>query len=149
MNLAPSWTHDVLRADSMNQQGICDQRAMTAPGHCFGAHQCDPVLVRPLDQFFETLLKFGGLHVIRITSKGGISPACVERIGLSMTQPAESRHVNVSQAASLQRAWQRILVELWVVPGAGHRPHIDDARYTMCLKEADEFLDRVGGMPNR
>ena len=149
MNLAASWTHDVLGADSTNQQGIGDERAMTAPRHRFGAHQCDPVLVRQLDQFFEALLKFRRLHVIRITSKGSISPAHVERIALSMTQPAESWHVNVAQAGFLQRAWQRSLIKLWVVPGARHRPHIYYARYSVCLKQADEFLERACGMPNR
>ena len=88
MNLAASWTHDVLRADSMNQQGIGDERTMTAPGHRFSAHQGDPVLIRQLDQFFEALIKFRRLHVIRVTSKGGISPAHVGRIALSVTQAA-------------------------------------------------------------
>ena len=129
MNLAASWTHDFLHADSMNQQGICDKRTMTAPWNRFGTHQCDPVLVRQLDQFFEAPLKFRRLHIIRITSKGGISPAQVERIAMSMTQPAEAWDVNVSQAGFPQRAWQRSLVELWVVPGARHRPHIYYASY--------------------
>ena len=102
MNLAASWTHDVLRADSMNQQGICDERTMTAPRHCFSAHQCDPVVVRQLNQFFEVLLKFRCLHVIRIASKGGISPAHIERIALPTTQAAQSRQVNVAQAGFLQ-----------------------------------------------
>jgi len=98
MNLAASWTHDILGADSANQQGIGDERAMTAPWHRFGAHQCDPVLVRQPDQFFEALLKFWCLHVIRVTPKGGISPAHIERIALRMTQAAQSRQVNVAQA---------------------------------------------------
>lgn len=49
----------------------------------------------------------------------------------------------------LQCAWQRSLVELRVVPGARHRPHIHHASRTVCLKQADEFLERAGGMPNR
>ena len=47
-------------------------------------------LVGQLDQFFEALRKFRGLHVIRITSKGCISRAQVERIAFGMTQPAQS-----------------------------------------------------------
>jgi hypothetical protein len=59
-----------------------------------------------------------------ITSKGCISPAHVGRITFGMTHPAQSRHVNVPQASFLQRVWKRILVELWVVTGTRHRPHI-------------------------
>jgi hypothetical protein len=89
MNLAASWIHAVLGADSTNQQGIGDERAMTAPKHRFGAHQYDSLLVRQLDQFVDALLKFRRLHVIRITSKGSIAPAQVELIAPSMTQPAD------------------------------------------------------------
>ena len=70
MNLAASGTHDVLGADSTNQQGIGDERTMTTPRHRFGAHQGDLSPGSPTDQFFEALLKLRRLHVIRITSKG-------------------------------------------------------------------------------
>lgn len=102
MSLAASWTHDILCVDSTNQQGIGDERAMTAPWHRFGAHDCDPFLPSQLDQFFEALFKFWRLHVIRITPKGGISPARIERIALRMAQAAQSRQVNISQAGFLQ-----------------------------------------------
>ena len=102
MNLAASWTHDVLGADSTNQQGIGDERTMTAPRHRFGAHQYDSLLVRQPDQFVEALLKFRRLHVVGKTSKGGISPAQVHRIAPNMPQPAESRQVNVAQSGFLQ-----------------------------------------------
>ena len=102
MNLAASWTHDILSADSTNQQGIGNERAMTPPGHRLGAHDCDPFLLSQPDQFFEVLLKFWRLHVIRITPKGGISPAHIERIALPMTQAAQSGQVNVAQAGFLQ-----------------------------------------------
>ncbi len=149
MNLAPSWADDVLRRDAAHQQGICDQRAMTAPWHRFGAHQRDPVLMRQLDQFFQAPLEFRRLHVIRIPSKGSVAPAPVERVALGVTQPAEFWHVNIFQAGFLQRAGQRSLVKLWVVPGARHRPHVYHASYRMGLKQADEFLDRARGMPDR
>lgn len=38
MNLAASWTYDILGSYSTNQQGIGDERAMIAPWHRFGAH---------------------------------------------------------------------------------------------------------------
>ena len=88
VNLTANRTHDVLGANIANQQSIGDERAVTAPGHRFGAHQCDPVLFRQVDQFLHLSLKFRGLHVIRIASKGGIPPTHVERIAPRMTQSA-------------------------------------------------------------
>ncbi len=102
MNLATSWTHDVLGANSTDQQGIGDERAMTTPWQRFSAHQGDSLLVRQPDQFVEAPLKLRRLHVIRITSKGGIAPTQVERIAFRVTQPTESRQVNVAQAGLLQ-----------------------------------------------
>ena len=75
---------------------------MTAPRHRFGAHQCDPVLLRELNQFFDLFLKFRRLHVIGIASKRCISPTGVSRIMFGMTQTAETRHVNVPDAGFLQ-----------------------------------------------
>ena len=63
-----------------------------------------------------------------------VTQAQIDRIAPNMTQPTESRQVNVAQSGFLQRAWQRSLVKLWIVSGARHRPHIDYTRYSMCLK---------------
>ena len=149
MNLAAIQTHDVLGADSTNHQGIGDERAMAAPWHRFGAHDCDPFLLSQPDQFFEALLKCWRLHVIRVTPEGGISPAHIERIALGMAQAAQFRQVNVAQAGFLQCPGQSSLVELGVMPGARHRPHIHDAGRTVGLEQADEFFERACGMPNR
>jgi len=78
-----------------------------------------------------------------------VTQAQIDRIAPNMTQPTESRQVNVAQSGFLQRAWQRSLIELRVVPGARHGPHIYYARYSVSLKQADEFLERACGMPNR
>ncbi len=102
MNLAASWTHDILGADATKQQGIGNERAMTPPWHRFGAHDCDPFLLSQPDQFFEALLKVWRLHVIRVTPKGAISPAYIKRIALCMAQAAQSRQVNVAQAGFFQ-----------------------------------------------
>ncbi len=149
MSLAASRAHDVLGADSANEQGVRDERAMTAPGQRFRAHQCDPVLLRQPYQFNEISLEFRLLHVIRETSKRGISPAHVGRIAQGMTESAESRHVNIFQPGTLQRLRQGSLVELGVVPGTRHRPHVHHAGRAVRLEQADEFLDRARGMADR
>src|ERR1035438_4535687 len=64
MNLAASWTHDVLCANSPNQQRIGNERAMATPRHRFGTHDCDPFLLGQPNQFFEVLRKLGRLHEI-------------------------------------------------------------------------------------
>ena len=101
MNLEAIRTHDILGANSTNKQRIGDKRAMTEPRHRFGAHQRDPILTRQLDQFFEGFLKIRRLHVIRVATKRGISPAHVDGIAFRITQTAEFRHMNVSQASLL------------------------------------------------
>jgi hypothetical protein len=35
------------------------------------------------------------------------------------------------------------------VPGPRHRPHIHDTSRTVCLTQADEFLERADGVTNR
>lgn len=149
MNLAASGAHDVLNAESANQQGVGDERTMTAPWHSFRAHQDNSALVCEADQLFEALGKLRRLHVIRVTSKGGVSPPHVVGISLRTTQAAESRNVYVPQARVLQRLGQRILVELRVVPGTRHRPHVHDTSCPVRVKQADEFLERAGGVPDR
>lgn len=57
MNMAASRTHDVLSADSTNQQGVGDERTMTAPRHGFGAHRHNPLGLRNLEHSVEALLK--------------------------------------------------------------------------------------------
>ena len=53
-----SWAYDLLATDSPNQESIGDQRAMTAPWHRFGAHDCYPALAHQLDQSFDGFIKF-------------------------------------------------------------------------------------------
>src|ERR1035438_2579537 len=77
MNLAAGWTHDVLGANSPNQQCIGDERTVTPPRHRFGAHQCNLLLVCQSDQFIKAQLKLRRLHVICVTSKRSISPTHV------------------------------------------------------------------------
>src|SRR4026209_2103765 len=91
-------THNVLGANSANGQSIADERAMTAPRQRFGAHQCDPVLLRELNQFFDLFPEFRRLHVISVASKRCIPPTGVDRIRFGVTQATQSGHVNVAQA---------------------------------------------------
>ena len=102
MKPAQLQTHDVLGANSANGQCVADERAMTAPGHRFRAHQCDPVFFRELNQFFDLLLEFRRLHVIGVASKRCIPPTGIERVALCMPQTAETRHVNIPDAGFLQ-----------------------------------------------
>src|ERR1700728_2967220 len=46
VNLAASSAHDVLRANSGNEQGVRDERSMTAARQRFSAHRGDSILLR-------------------------------------------------------------------------------------------------------
>src|SRR5664279_1224092 len=102
VNWPASQSHNVLGVNASDQQGVCYERAVTTTWQRFGAHQCDPVLVCQPDQLIETLLKRCCLHVICITSKRSIVPPNIDGIGLGMTQPAESRYMNIFQTSLLQ-----------------------------------------------
>src|SRR5512137_2185536 len=86
MSAALSRTRDILRLDAVNQQRIRDEGAMTTPRHRFGAHDGDPILLRPLDQIVQGFSELRRLHVIRIAAEGGVSPACIRGIPCGMTQ---------------------------------------------------------------
>src|SRR3954465_5559838 len=45
-----------------------------------------------------------------------------------------------------QRSWESVDVELWIVPGFGHRPDVGHQVDAEALQQPDEFLDRAGGM---
>jgi hypothetical protein len=41
------------------------------------------------------------------------------------------------------------LIELWIVPGARHCAHVDDASSGVCLKQTDKFLEGSSGVTCR
>ena len=41
---------------------------------------------------------------------------------------------------------QCVLVELWIMPGARHRPHVGNQGHRMGLKQVEEIRERSGGM---
>jgi hypothetical protein len=133
--------HDVLGAEPPDQQGVSDERAMTTPRNGFGAHHGDPVAASQLDQLVEILLEFRGLHVVRVTSKGGVSPSDVDGIAVGMAQAAESRHMHVAQSRRLQRFRQPILVELRIVERARHRAYVRDTGNSMGLQQSDKLIE--------
>jgi hypothetical protein len=45
-----------------------------------------------------------------------------------------------------QRSWELVDVELWIVPGFGHRPDVGHEVDAEALQQPDELLDRAGGM---
>jgi hypothetical protein len=56
-------------------------------------------------------------------------------------QPAQAGHVLVGDPGRGQRFRQNVAIELRVVTGTRHRPHIDHARHRMSAKQVDKFLD--------
>src|SRR5580700_8787594 len=92
VNLAASSAHDVLRANSGNEQGVRDERSMTAARQRFSAHRGDSILLR------RTLHQARVFAVIGIAAKEGIPPASVGRIALGMANVGSRSN---SQAGTL------------------------------------------------
>ena len=76
-------------------------------------------------------------------------PTCVWGIGMWMTEPSKSWHMQISDAYSPQAIWQYFLIELGVVPRAWHCTHIDDLSDRMKIQQLEENLEGPCGMTNR
>ena len=85
MNLASRRTHDVFRVNSTNQQGIGDERTMTAPRNRFGAHQDTTFGTCQVRDPLNVVGELWRLHVVGIAPKREIVPAGIGRIGPRMT----------------------------------------------------------------
>jgi len=80
---------NVQHSDAANRKRICHQHAMTAKWIAFGAHDRHRFFLAQRNQLFDSLPKFGRLHVIRETAKACVLPADIDRILARMTQSAE------------------------------------------------------------
>lgn len=69
---------DFARFNPSSQQRICNQRAMTAPGNGFGAHDRNPLRFRKLYQIVQIFPELGRLHVIGVATETGITPSGIQ-----------------------------------------------------------------------
>ena len=140
---------NLTRLDPSRQQRVSNQRSMTTPGHRLGAHQHDALLLRQVDATLQAVFELRGLHVVGIATEAGIAPTGVRRVGPRTPQAAQPGHVSVVDLRAVQSRRQLVAIELGIVSRARDRPHVDDALDAVRLEEAEEFVDRARGMPDR
>jgi len=66
-----------------------------------------------------------------------------------MAQPAETRHVPVDHARSIQAAWKILSIELRIAPRTGDGSDIHQLPDTVRFEDRDELLDRMRGVTDR
>ena len=141
-------TRDLIHIDTMNQERICNQRTVAAPGHRFRTHDCSTAFARQMNEFVETFIKLRSLHVIRKAAKACIAPRGVGRVAARMPEAPECGHVTIMNSHRLQRVTQKNFVELRVVSGTRNGSHINELLYVMSAEQCDEFADRPRGVSN-
>jgi hypothetical protein len=55
-----------------------------------------------------------------------------------MTKAAEFLQMSIPDLGSAQAARQHLVIKLGVAPGPRHRPHVDNAFYSVRLQKLDE-----------
>src|SRR6185436_5625491 len=95
MRCRPRRADDFGRLDAAYDERIGDERTMTSPWDCLGAHDRGRSGRGEVDQLVERRGKWFGLHVVRIPAKGIVAPAEVDRVRAGSTQAAERRHVSI------------------------------------------------------
>ena len=120
MHLEASRTDDFLGADAMDDQRVGDQRAMAAPWNGLRAHEHDSLPRGLFDEGGQTLREFRSLHVVGEPAEGSIAPAHIHGPRMRVTEPSQAGEMLIADSNALQRARERVAVELRVVTRAGH-----------------------------
>src|SRR5260370_28271384 len=95
------FTLNVQHLQALRSQRIGDQRAMTAPGYSFGAHDSYALLLSNRFEFIQPLLEFRRSHVVRETAKRRILPAEINRIFAALPQSTQLSELHVSATSLL------------------------------------------------
>ena len=93
---------------------VCDQKPVTAPRNCLGAHDHSGLEPRESVHIFERLLELPRLHVVGVGPKAGVPPLCVVRIATPTAPAPERGQVSVPQAGIDQRSLEGRLREVGV-----------------------------------
>src|ERR1700733_13863273 len=87
--------------------------------------------------------------MVRITAEAVVPPAEVDRVPAGMAETAEPLQVDISDSSFLERALQRVPLELRVVPRPGYSPDISQKGYRVDSENPCELLGRSRGVPYR
>src|SRR2546427_8692771 len=117
---------DVINGVALRYYRVRDERAVTAPGHSFGAHDYRGLEPRKREKILECLAELSRLHVVGVRAEARISPQRVVRIAFAATASAQRRHVRVSAAGIDDGSLQIRLREVRVSRRCREGAHIDE-----------------------
>src|SRR3984885_13103537 len=112
---------------------------MAAPGNRLRAHDGATFRSCELDEIGERCIKFRRLHIVRVSAKAVVTPACIDRILRGVTQAAELFSMRVSDLSFTQRIVERIGIELRISTRARNRSDIDNAFNSVRFEQSEEF----------
>src|SRR5438034_48317 len=78
-----------------NQKCVCDERPMTSPRNCLGAHDGRWLGFRDSDKFLHRLLKCRRKHVISISAEAEVPPAEVRGVRATRSTAAKSGQMSI------------------------------------------------------
>src|SRR6185369_1908135 len=113
---------------------------MTAPRHRFGAHERKSALRADAFHCAHNLLKLFGQHEIRVSAKGGDSPAGIRRVGRGFSKAAEIAAPKVVDAARLERRAERFAVEPRVAARRRPAAHVDQKLDRMSVQKLNQYF---------
>jgi hypothetical protein len=93
-----------------------------------------------MDELVQGDQKLLCLHVVSEAAEAGISPCCIDGVGARMPQTAESSNMAVMDSRLLERAGQRIAVELRIMSRSWNGSNIDQLVDAVSEKQSNKFL---------
>ncbi len=122
---------------------------MTTPPDRLGTHDRRSFLCGARLQFCKSFLEFDRLHVIGITSKRGVAPPDVDRIGTRDTPATQGFKMAVIEFGPSKRSSQIGFVKLRIPARTRETPDVRNQFNPMTLENRDQFFDRARRMSNR
>lgn len=147
--LLTSCIEDVTHLESASDSGVRNQRAMTAPRHCLGAHDHRRLPAGSSQQRVECAQEAGRLHVIGVCSEAIVTPRGIVRILIWFSAPAEFGSVRVADSGRGERCCQLRPIEMRISPRCRKGAHIDKMGHAFPSQKREKILERSGRMSDR
>ena len=127
-------------------QYISDDTAMTAPPEQLGAHYGNAESAGKRHELSQAKRKLFCRDVVGVTTKGGMTPASVDRRGAGAAASTKLRYPSIVYAGTSELAPQRVSVEVRRVSRAGKPTDIHDQLDAMLGQNALERRGCACGM---
>lgn len=141
---------DMRDFETVRDQGIGDEPAVTAPPQCLGAHDGLPHRSRACFEIVQRgpeLLRF---HVVGVGAERLVPPRVVTAVLVRF--PAATERFTppfIVHAGGRKGLSESVSGEVRVPPRAWEPPHVDEHLHTCSGENGDELFDRPGAVPHR